>query len=140
MYAIKGIFIVHGEMGPTDQPQQIFMPHCWVPPLYPSFSAADTDHQVSQVTDVRDLELPLDTTFTGSAHCRGAAKTTRRLLFMVRRSFCELSKTAFIPLYCALVQPHLEYAMEVNAPTPRADINQLDRVRCFATRLVIGLR
>ncbi len=64
-------------------------------PLSPSFSAADTDHRIPQVTD--------DTTFTTSAHCREAANTARRLLFMVRRSFCELSKTAFIPLYCAIV-------------------------------------
>ncbi len=54
---------------------------------------------------------------------------------MVRRSFCELSKTAFIPLYCALARPHLEYEMEANAPTLRADIDQR-----LATRLERGLR
>ncbi len=37
---------------------------------------------------------------------------------MIRRSFTELSKSTFFPLYCAIVQPHLEYAME--APTLRA--------------------
>ncbi len=57
---------------------------------------------------------------------------------MVRRSFCELSKTAFTPLYCALVRPHLKYAMEANAPTLRADITQLERVQRLATRLVRG--
>ncbi len=70
----------------------------------------------------------LDTTFTASAHYIEAANTARRLLFMVRRSFCELSKTAFTPIYCALVRPHLENAMEANAPALRADINQLERV------------
>ncbi len=59
---------------------------------------------------------------------------------MVRRSFCELSKTAFTPLYCALVRPHLECEMEANGPTLRADINQLERVQRLATRLVRGLR
>ncbi len=59
---------------------------------------------------------------------------------MVRRSFCELSKTAFTSLYCALARPHLEYAMEANAPTLRVDINQLERVQRLATRLVRGLR
>ncbi len=59
---------------------------------------------------------------------------------MIRRSFCELSKTAFTPLYCALVRPHREYAMEAKAPTLRADINQLERVQRLATRLVRGLR
>ncbi len=59
---------------------------------------------------------------------------------MVRRSFCELSEAAFTPLYCAFVRPHLEYAMEGNVPTLRADINQLERVQRLATRLVRGLR
>ncbi len=54
-------------------------------------------------------------------------------------TFCELSKTAFTLLYCALVRPHLWYAMETNAPTLRADINQLERAQRLATRLVRGL-
>ncbi len=36
--------------------------------------------------------------------------------------------------------PHLEYAMEANAPTLRPDINQLERVQRLATRRVRGLR
>ncbi len=79
-------------------------------------------------------------TFTASAHWKEAANTARRLLFMVRRPFCELSKTAFIPFYCALVRPHLEKAMEANAPTLRPYINQLERVQGLAARLVRGLR
>ncbi len=70
---------------------------------------------------------------------RNNANTARRLLFIVRRSFCELSKTAFTPLYCALVRPHLEYAMEANGSTLRADISHLERVEHLATRLVRGL-
>ncbi len=61
-------------------------------------------------------------------HCREAANTVRRLFSMVRRSFCELSKAAFLPLYCDIVRPHLEYGMEANAPKLRADINQPERV------------
>ncbi len=32
------------------------------------------------VTCIRDLEVPFDTTFTSSVHCRETANTTRRLL------------------------------------------------------------
>ncbi len=59
---------------------------------------------------------------------------------MVRRSSYELSTTAFIPLYCALVRPHLEYAMEANAPTRSTDVNQLERLQRLTTLLVRGLR
>ncbi len=69
-----------------------------------------------------------------------AVNTARQLLFMVRRPFTEYSKSAFIPVYCAIVWPHLEYAMEAYAPTMRDDTNQLERVQRLATRLVRGLR
>ncbi len=82
----------------------------------------------------------LSFTSTASAYCIEPANTARRLLFMVRRSVCELSKTTFTPCFCALVRPHLEYAMEANAPTLRADINLLEIVQRLATRLVRGLR
>ncbi len=51
------------------------------------------------------------------------------------RILLSITKTAFIPVYCAIVRPHLEYAMEANAPTLRTNINQLERVQ----RLVRGL-
>ncbi len=53
---------------------------------------------------------------------------------MVRRSVCEISKIAFTPLYCAVVRPHLDNAMEANT-TVRGNINQLERVQRLATRL-----
>ncbi len=63
-------------------------------------------------------------------HYREAANTARRLLFMGRRFFSELSKAAFIPLYCALVRPHLEYAIEANSLNLRADIKHAKGVPC----------
>ncbi len=125
-------------MRPINQPQQMFMPHCGEPPSPFSIFLRSRHHQIPQVTDVRDLGVPLNTTFSTSAHCREAANTTRRLLFMVLKSFCKLSKTAFIPLYGTLVQPHLEYAMEANAPTLRTAINQREMVQRLAKRLVRG--
>ncbi len=38
------------------------------------------------------------------------------------------------------MRPHLEYAMEANAPTLRMDISQLERVQRLATRLERSLR
>ncbi len=114
--------------------------HVWCSSFKVPNSTRISTKQIPWVTDVRDLGVPLDMTFTSSVRCREATNTARRLLFMVRRSFCELSTTAFIPLYCAIVRPRLESAMEANAPKLRADINQLERVQRLATRLVRGLR
>ncbi len=62
-------------------------------------------------------------------------KYSKMIAFHGPTVFCELSKATFIPMYCAIVWPHLEYAMEANAPTMRADTNQLERVQRLATRL-----
>ncbi len=53
---------------------------------------------------------------------------------------CSWSKTAFIPLYCALVRSHLVCAIQPNAPTLRTDINQLEMVQRLSTPLVRALR
>ncbi len=105
-----------------------------LPPLSPSFSSADTKFPTSPTSETwRFLSAR-------PSPRHPSANTAERLLFMVRSSFCELSKKTYIPLFCALVQPNLEYTMEANAPTLRADINQLERVQHLAIRLVRGLR
>ncbi len=59
---------------------------------------------------------------------------------MLRRSFQDLSKSAFIPLYGALVRPHLEYGIPACSPNLVADINHLEQIQRLAIRLVTGMR
>ncbi len=69
-----------------------------------------------------------------------AANKARRLIFKIRHSFQDLSKSAFIPLYGALVRPHLEYRMPACSPYLAADINHLERIQRLATRVLTGMR
>ncbi len=78
------------------------------PPLPSPFSLADADHQITQVTDTHDPGIPPYTTFTASVHSIEAANIARRLLFIVCRSFKDLSKTAFFPLYCGSQRLNME--------------------------------
>ncbi len=59
---------------------------------------------------------------------------------MIRRSFQGLSKSAFVPIYEALVCPHLEYGMPACSPKLVAGINHLERIQRYAIRLVTGMR
>ncbi len=59
---------------------------------------------------------------------------------MIRRFFQDLSKTAFIPIYGALVRPHLEYGMSASSTSLVADINHLERIQILVTRLPTGMR
>ncbi len=58
---------------------------------------------------------------------------------MIRRSLQVLSKSAFIPLYGALVRPLLEYVMPVRSTNRVADINNLEQIQRSASSLVTGM-
>ncbi len=60
---------------------------------------------------IKDLGVQTDNMFSPSAQGTEAANKARRLIFMIKRSFQDLSKSAFIPLYGALVRPHFKYGM-----------------------------
>ncbi len=55
---------------------------------------------------------------------------------MIRRSFADLSVSAFAALYNKLVQCHLEYAMQACSPNLAADDDCLERFQRLVTRLV----
>ncbi len=73
---------------------------------------------------VKDLGVQTDM-FSPSAQYTEAANKARRLTVVIRRSFQNLSKLAFILLYLALVRPHLEEGMPTCSPNLVADINHL---------------
>ncbi len=91
-------------------------------------------------TFVKDLGVQKDNVFPPSAQCTEAAKKARRFILMVRRSSQDISKSAFVPLYEALVRPHLDYGMPACSPNLVADINHRERTQRLATSLVNGIR
>ncbi len=74
-----------------------------------------------------------------SDQCTEAANKARRLIFMIRRSFQDLLKSAFTPIYGALVRPSVEYSMPACSPNLVTDISHLERIQRLATRLVTGI-
>ncbi len=75
-----------------------------------------------------------------SAQCTVAANKAIRLIFMTRCSLQDLSKTAFIPLYWALVRPHFEHGMQACSPNLVADIIHPEQIHRLAASLVTGMR
>ncbi len=65
---------------------------------------------------INDLGITVNTAFTPSANVLAAANKARGMLHFIERSFTCLTKKIFVPLYSALVRPHLEYAMQANRP------------------------
>ena len=59
---------------------------------------------------------------------------------MIWRNITYKEKSLIIPLYKAIVRPHLEYCIQAWNPQLRKDIDMLEQIQRRATKLIPGLR
>ncbi len=108
-----------------------------------------TEVDLVNATGIRGDSLPvtsiakvwgflMDSSFSPSIHRSEAAFKPSRVLLIIRRSFAELSVSAFAPLDNTLVRSHLENAVQVCSRNLVAGADCLQRIQQLATRLEKG--
>ena len=75
-----------------------------------------------------------------SEQCRIAASKGNQVLGMIRRNITYKENSLIVPLYKAIVRPHLEYCIQAWNPHLSKDIDMLEKIQRRATKLIPGLR
>jgi len=87
----------------------------------------------------KDLWVLVDKKLNRTWQCALSAQKGNCILGCIKRSVASRAREGILPLFSALVRPHLESCIQLWSPQHRKDMDLLEQVQRRATKMIQGL-
>ena len=96
------------------------------------------DAVLGRTTQEKDSGVTFSADMKVSEQCGIAASKGNQILGLIRRTIMYKDSQLTVPLYKAIVRPHLEYCIQAWRPYRKKDIDKLERIQQRATKIILS--